>query len=197
MSIRRRRTAEESKTIILEVAAKRLREHGLEGLNITGVAEEAGISHATLIHHFGSSGGMRDALADKMTLALIRDLVEALDAHVPPSELIQNVFDALASGGHAKLLAWRAVEGTGEPHDTSEVAELFKRLLRATHDVLDVETDGQARQIIYLVAIAAIGHGLAGEVLAQLLGMPGEELEHFPSWMNAKLTPAPVDGEPA
>ncbi len=69
MSIRRRRTAEESKTIILEVAAKRLREHGLEGLNITGVAEEAGISHATLIHHFGSSGGMRDALADKMTLA--------------------------------------------------------------------------------------------------------------------------------
>ena len=197
MSNRRRRTAEESKSIILEVAANRLRRHGLEGLNITGVAEEAGISHATLIHHFGSSGGMRDALADKMSLALIRDLVEALDARVPSSELIQNVFDALASGGHAKLLAWRAVEGSGGPADTTEVAELFKRLLTAIREVLDVETDAQARQMIYLVAIAAIGHGLAGEVLAQLLGMPGEELEQFPSWMNAKLTPLPVDGEPA
>ena len=65
------------------MAARRLREHGLEGLNITGVAEEAGISHATLLHHFGSSGGMRDALAEKMTYDLIRDLLAAMDAKVP------------------------------------------------------------------------------------------------------------------
>ena len=51
--------------------------------------------------------------------------------------------------------------------------------------------------MIYLVAIAAIGHGLAGGVLAQLLGMPDDELEQFPDWMNTKLAPAPADGEPA
>ena len=164
-----------------------MREHGIEGLNITGVAEEAGISHATLIHHFGSSGGMRDALADKMTLALIRDLVEAIDARVPPSELIKNVFDALAAGGHAKLLAWRAVEGSGSSNDMSAVTELFDRLLQTTRQVLDVDTDSEVRQMIYLVAIAAIGHGLAGEVLASLLGMPEEELGGFPDWMNARL----------
>lgn len=186
MAVRRRRTAEESRSVILEVAAKRLREHGLEGLNITGVAEEAGISHATLIHHFGSSGGMRDALVDKMTLALIRDLVEALDAHVPPRELIKNVFDALAAGGHAKLIAWRAVEGSGEP-DMSAVAELFERLLRKTREVLDADTETEVRHLIYMVAIAAIGHGLAGEVLASVLGMPSEERDAFPDWMNARL----------
>ena len=81
MTGRRRRTADESRANILDVAAKRLHEYGLEGLNITGVAEEAGISHATLIHHFGSSGGMRDALADKMTADLIQDLMAAFDAH--------------------------------------------------------------------------------------------------------------------
>ena len=75
MNVRRRRTAEESRSLILEVAARRLREYGLDGLNITGVAEEAGISHATLIHHFGSSGGMREALVDKMTLDLMSDLL--------------------------------------------------------------------------------------------------------------------------
>ena len=187
MAVRRRRTAEESRSIILDVASKRLRELGLEGLNITGVADEAGISHATLIHHFGSSGGMRDALADKMTLALVRDLVEALDARVPPNELIRNVFDALAAGGHAKLLAWRAVEGSGNPGEMGAVTELFSRLLQTTRQVLDVDTDAEVRQMIYLVAVAAIGHGLAGGVLASLLGMPEEEIEGFPGWMNARL----------
>lgn len=188
MAVRRRRSAEESRSIILEVAARRLREHGLEGLNITGVAEEAGLSHATLIHHFGSSGGMRDALADKMTLALIRDLVAALDAHVSPDKLIKNVFDALAAGGHAKLIAWRAVEESGEHSEVGAVTELFGRLLQTARQVMDVDTDAEIRQMIYLVAIAAIGHGLAGGVLASLLGMPEEEIAEFPNWMNSRLT---------
>jgi AcrR family transcriptional regulator len=188
LAVRRRRTAIESKALILDVAAERLREHGLEGLNITGVAAEAGISHATLIHHFGSVGGMRDELADKMTLALVRDLVEALDAQVPPETLIGNLFDALAAGGHAKLLAWRAIEGSDKPNDMNAVSELFSRLLRTTREVLGVDTDAQVRQVVYLVAVAAIGHGLAGDVLAGLLGMPDHEREAFPGWMNTKLS---------
>jgi len=188
VAVRRRRTAEESRAIILQVAESRLRKHGLEGLNIKGVAEEAGLSHATLIHHFGSSGGMRDALSEKMSVALVGDLTDALGSHVPPGELIQNVFDALASGGHAKLLAWRAVEGHDTHEDNEVVVALFSRLLAATREVLEVETDAQARQMIYLVAIAAIGHGLAGNMLAQVLGMNEEDVEAFPAWMTGKLT---------
>lgn len=186
-AVRKRRTAEESRTLILDIAAKRLREFGLDGLNITGVSEEAGISHATLIHHFGSSGGMRDALADKMTLELIQDLVAALDARVPADELIRNVFDALAAGGHAKLIAWRAVDGN-QPQDLTAVTELFGRLLTTTREVLHTDTQEELRQIIYLVAIAAIGHGLAGSVLAKVLGMSATEVEQFPHWMNTHLT---------
>jgi AcrR family transcriptional regulator len=187
LTARRRRTAEESRTIILEVAAKRLREQGLEGLNITGVAEEAGISHATLIHHFGSVGGMRDALADKMILALVRDIVDALGSRVPPSELTQHLFDTLSEGGHAKLLAWRAVERESKRGDLAPVAELFSRLLESSREVIDVDNDADLRQMIYLVACTAIGHGLAGNVLAGMLGMPSEELDGFPKWMNARL----------
>ena len=60
---RKRRTAAEAREQVLQVAASRLQRYGLEGLNIVGVAEEVGISHATLIHHFGSSEGMRQALS--------------------------------------------------------------------------------------------------------------------------------------
>lgn len=188
LATRRRRTAEESRTLILDVATRRLREYGLEGLNITGVAKEAGISHATLIHHFGSSGGMRDALADKMTMDLVADLVVAFDAHMPPAELAQRVFTALAEGGHAKLLAWRSIEGDSSFHDVTAVANLFGKLLDTTQKALGAESREQVQMIIYLVALASIGYGMAGSVLADALGMNTQQVEAFPEWMTSHIT---------
>lgn len=165
-----------------------MRAFGLEGLNITGVAEEAGLSHATLIHHFGSSGRMRAELANKMTADLVRDLVAAFDARVPAEELTRNVFDALAAGGHARLLAWRAVEGEGDVRDADEVSDLFARLLETTQSALGLDDQQEVRRVVYLVAIAAIGYGLAGNVLADVLGMTAEEIEQFPAWMTTHIT---------
>jgi len=69
--VRKRRTAEEAKTLILETAAERLRDQGVDGLTVKGVAEQAGMSHATLIHHFGSSEDMRRELEVHMTSKLL------------------------------------------------------------------------------------------------------------------------------
>lgn len=101
MVTRVRRTPEEAKANILEAAERRLREHGLEGLNVTAVAQEAGISHATLLHHFGSVDGMREALADQMFLSLIKDIVDAVGAREPPDKVTQRLFKTLSEGGHA------------------------------------------------------------------------------------------------
>lgn len=185
MPVRKRRTAEESRSLILDTAARRLREHGLEGLNITGVAEEAGISHATLIHHFGSSGGMRSALADKMTMDLLHDLLRAFDARVPTAELTRNVFSALAEGGHARLIAWRAVEGKLDPNENfGELEKAFQKLLQSVQDAVGVDRKEDVQRLVMLVAMAAIGYGLAGEVLARALGMNEEALADFPQWVT-------------
>ncbi len=187
MAGKRRRTADESRNLILETAGARLRKYGLEGLNITGVAEDAGLSHATLIHHFGSSGGMRDALAQKMTLDLVQDLLVALDAKVSPVELSRNVFNTLSEGGHGKLLAWRAVEGAREGHDLAAVRDLFTKLLSSTQKVLEVESREDLQRIILLVATAAVGFGIAGEVLVDLLGMSEETVNSFPGWLTTQV----------
>lgn len=181
---KKRRSADESRAHILEVAARRLREQGLEGLNITGVAEDAGLSHATLIHHFGSSGGMRDALADKMTQELVTDLMDAMNAGVDPGNVAKNVFSALAEGGHAKLLAWRAVEGHDDPSNQLVVRELFDKLLTTTQKVIDIDSREELQRIILLVATAAIGYGIAGEVLTNVMGMDAENVESFPAWVT-------------
>ena len=184
---RKRRTADESRQLILETAARRLKAHGLDGLNIKGVAEDAGLSHATLIHHFGSSGEMREALVDKMTLDLIADLLKAMDANQAPAELSGRVFEALAEDGHAKLLAWRAVEGSGKVADVEGATQLFGQLIERAQVALGVETEEAMRLSIFLVATAAIGFGLAGNMLAEVLNMSETEVAAFPQWVTDQL----------
>ena len=77
-SKRVRRSPEAARQLILSTAADRLANMGLTGLNISGVAEAAGMSHATVIHHFGSTTAMRQALLSYMTTALLTDVREAL-----------------------------------------------------------------------------------------------------------------------
>ena len=186
-SVKRRRSADEARAHILQVAASRLREHGVEGLNIKGVAEAAGISHATLIHHFGSSAGMREALAQSMTAELLQDLVVALESNVSPESLTKDVFVALAEGGHAMLLAWRAVEAPEKAELSEAVTDLFDQLLGSAQGALEIDSRADLQRVIMLVATSAIGYGIAGGVLAQVLGMDPDTVESFPAWMTERI----------
>ncbi len=176
--MRKRRTADESKQLILNTAERRLREMGLMGLNIVGVAKDAGMSHATLIHHFGSTEGMRSALADHMTRHLIEDVMRALDQDVPPKQLFEDLFRTLSSGGHAKLLAWLAVEdGTSTAH----APEIFDDLIQACADRFEHFEVDQVRNMVFMVAATAIGANIANAMPA-LIGMNRASIEAFPTW---------------
>jgi AcrR family transcriptional regulator len=182
---RKRRTAEEAKALVLDTAARRLQEFGLEGLNIVGLAEEAGMSHATLIHHFGSSGGMRRALVERMTERLVRDAVATLANNQGLEGLFRELFSVFSTGGHAKLLAWLAIEeGSREP--TSESMQtLFTGLVTACAEQLPDGNVDVARNIITLVVSAAIGLGVAGTELSSLVGLDDAAQEDFPRWLAA------------
>lgn len=184
---KKRRTAEESRSIILEAAAERLKRSGLEGLNITGVAEQAGLSHATLIHHFGSSGGMREALAAKMTVDLVDDLVAAFAANVPVEDMTRNVFKALTEGGHARLIAWRSVEGSSD-QNMEQLAPQFKKLVESAGQNMPEGDDSELRYLIMLVSVAAIGFGLAGQNMATLLNMNEADAAQFPDWLVQRVS---------
>lgn len=200
-----RRTPDQARELVLTVAAKRLAEHGIAGLNITDVAKEAGISHANLLHHFGSASGMQRALVAAMDTALLQDILEALQAPATPSDaegLCRRLFAALARDGHGKLLAWAAV--TDHERDVSEEpAELFDavvRTLAARRGAADDLTE--ARYVVLLVATAAIGSVIT-PTLAGILGMSGEQSERFPDWLagligrtHPGITDRAVDADP-
>ena len=183
---RLRRTPDEAKALIMDVAAERLRRLGLDGLNISGVAEAAGISHATVIHHFGSTGAMREALLRKMTADLLSDVMEALQYQQSPDKVLGRLFGTLSRDGHGKLLAWLALDSQLAGFDaTTSTGDLFKNIIDSIASEGGNRTD--AKYQVYLVAIAALGLGICGEVLAKLVGLSENEAGQFPSWLAEHL----------
>jgi len=91
---------------------------GPDAVTLAAVGKMVGVSHANVIHHFGSAAGLRAALMASM----VRDLTLALDdavAHVrsdeaAPRKLVDIVFDAFEKGGAGALAAWIALQ-----HDDS------------------------------------------------------------------------------
>ena len=181
---RRRRTPSESKRLVLDAARRRLEEHGLDGLGIVEVAREAGMSHATLLHHFGSAEGMRLALIDSMASRLIRDVVKSIRADDPADVIFEKLFATFTKTNHANLIAWRALN-TSMRVEFGESFELFEELI----DVCAQPSGDreEARKIVMLVAATSIGFGVSGEVLKKALRMSEEEVERFPSWLSRRV----------
>jgi AcrR family transcriptional regulator len=167
---RLRRTPDEARDAILAAARERLLKHGLDGLKIADIARDIGMSHATLIHHFGSTAGMRRALVDRMANSLLTEFLGVFE-RVPPSptrrsEVLGRLFRALADERHVQLFAWLALEAA-DGADSEGVAwagaPLFDRLfdrIAAQEDATGHDRDA-ARFGVLLAVTSAIGFGIA------------------------------------
>ena len=107
-----RRSAEESRRVILDAAAKRLAEQGPEGIRLQDIARDVGISHPAILHHFESRAGLVNALVDRTTSQLKEKLLGVLEGEEDSKiesqmpSLVNNTFEALSDQGTAKLLSW-------------------------------------------------------------------------------------------
>lgn len=181
---RKRRTADEAKALLLQTAADRLREHGMDGLTVKGVAEEAGMSHATLIHHFGSSDGMRRALEVHLTARLLADITSALKQDVPAESLCADLFETLSADGHTRLLAWLAVDDSlGQLDHTGGIQDMFGELIRSVASRLAHDDETTAKNLVMLIASTAIGLGITRDSMPNLIGMSDAERDRFPEWL--------------
>ena len=180
-----RRSPEEAKALILGVAAERLAKMGLDGLNISGVAKAAGMSHATVIHHFGSTAAMREALLAEMTRELLADVISALDHHESTELVLDRLFKTLSQDGHGKLLAWLSLEAPVAFRPEGGTVGLFSNII----DTIAEESGDRshAKHLVYLVAVAAMGLSICGDSLAQLVDLDKEERQTFPGWLAAHI----------
>ncbi len=188
-----RRSPIEAREAILAAARARLLRYGLEGLKITDVAREAGMSHATLLHHFGSTDEMRRALVERMANALLAEFIGLLDAGAPDAsrlgELFTRLFTGLSDNRHAQLFAWFALTALDRPDELANAAVETRPLVAALLEQMarrgpEFEHAPQLpRYIALLVVTSAIGLGVAGPWLKRVQLLTGKnEVGDFAQW---------------
>ncbi|MEM8769895.1 MAG: hypothetical protein AAGE43_20860, partial [Pseudomonadota bacterium] len=123
------------------------------------------------------------ALVERMSERFINDALAAFDNQGDVDAVVRALFKAFAEGGHAKLLAWRAVEDNPQLESTPDRRERFEALLRASARQAPEPDLEEARNVSTLVIAAAIGLGVGGEPLLALTGMSEAQRDAFPDWL--------------
>ncbi len=124
-----------------------------------------------------------------MTARLLSDVVAALQKDVSPEDLCRDLFATLSRDGHARLLAWMAVDGKLEGNEPSpEIKGLFKTVIDSVATKMADNDPATARYVVMLVASTAIGLSISGSVLPELLGMSEGEESVFPQWLADTVT---------
>ncbi len=142
---RTRRTAEKARTAILDAAERRLVAAGPAAIRLQEVAADVGVSHPTVLHHFGSREGLLKAVVARALDSLHAGLLSAVRApregsdHV--AELLDSVFETLVSDGHARAFLWLALSGYGPSLEELRV----RSVAEAVHDVRRGQRKGKKR----------------------------------------------------
>ena len=114
--VRRRRTADVARDEILNAAQKLLSQGGPDAIRLQDIAHDVGISHPTILHHFGSRDGLIEALDVRAIHALTDDVARILKSDEEPQtgELVERVAETMDQQGLARLIALWAMRDAEE-----------------------------------------------------------------------------------
>lgn len=182
MSIRKdkpariRRTPEESRANILSAAETLLTDQGPQTLRLADVAKEAGVANATVLHHFGTIDGVHTALMERMIAELVEKIMAielSEDTEASRVVALATLFEAFGQKRAAKLAAW--LELTHQAGRLSNVRQAVHDITRTKFQHLNESVPVDVLEDVILVSITvALGVGLFGPALSDMLGKPTE-----------------------
>jgi AcrR family transcriptional regulator len=193
---RKRLSPTEAREAAIEAARALLVESGPSAVTLKAVSGRVGRTHANLLHHFGSAGGLHTALITRMAA----DIVSTIRAAVlrvragdqDPRDVVEMTFDAFGKGGAGALVSWMILSGDTDALDP---------ILAAIHDLVDELAEGDLpgekpiqEQTLTLV-LMALGDALMGAPMARALGLPRDKarelaLDALLASKDARATPS-------
>ena len=187
---RRKRSPDEAREEALIAARELLLTGGPKAVTLSNVGKAVGMTHANVIHHFGSASDLQLALMGSMIADLAAALEDAV-AHVRSDEasaraLVDIVFDAFANGGAGMLAAWIALSQDLGRLET--VQDPVQNLVEAILEKIRAQDEAARRRItsaVLLIALVAFGDSVIGPPLRQMLGRDDEAARR----VTARLLP--------
>jgi AcrR family transcriptional regulator len=190
-----RRTSGEARRVILDAAEEAMRRSGPGGLRLQEVAERAGVSHPTILHHFESRDGLVRALnrrtVEEMGAVLRAQLESPAAADGGP---VGAAFAAYRSG-FAQRIIWVLQSGEATP-DPAPGLTLFDDMIDQLHALrAQFAAPGHAPDrsdsaaIVHLVTIAAFGDAMIGPLLRRAASAADEAgaRARFETWLSALI----------
>ena len=178
--------------MILDAAEASMKAGGPAALRLQDVARAAGVSHPTILHHFGSREGLVRALNLRSLEALTAGVIERMREAKSGDEGIRRTFEAYRDG-LAQRTIW--LLQSQEQMPASANVTMFEDIVQGLHairqryalpgHVPDIE---DTRSVVHLTTIAAFGDALIGTRLRSASGA-GEEArrERFIKWFSDLL----------
>ena len=186
-----RRTPEDARAHILDAAEAILAKGGgPAALRLADVAHQAGVSHPTILHHFGSREGLVRAINKRGFEKLTGAATEQMASMRPGNEGVRATFAAYRDG-LAQRTIWLMQSKEMPP---PERPELFERVVESFHQMRrrlaapGVEPDvADTRAVILLTNLVAFGDALMGPRLRNAGTREAEQREAFERWYGELL----------
>ncbi len=192
---RRRRTSEEARAAILDAAERRLVVSGPAGIRLQEVAADVGISHPTVLHHFGSREALVKEVCERRFASIHEDVVRAVLASsggaAEVTGMLDSVMDALETRGHGRVVFWLALEGLLTKneqlrlHDVGLATHALRRKKRKGH-VPPIE---DTLHVVALSSLALLAESVVGKAILRDAGLGDDRAARarFRAWLAALL----------
>jgi AcrR family transcriptional regulator len=196
---RRRLDAEAARERILDATEKRLVVVGPSGIRLQEVAADAGVSHPTVLHHFGNRERLVEAVIARALHAINSSLVEAIQGSSGDEKQLEAMFEnvalALERTGHGRVIMWLALEG----HRIEASDVRLSHVIEATHALRLARrkssrsgrkpTPEDTARTVVLAALALVGGAVLGPTFLENagLGTGARASAAFRSWLARVL----------
>ena len=183
-----RRTPQEARALILDAAEACMAKAGPAGLRLQEVAEVAGVSHPTILHHFES----REGLIRAVHLNSLGQLREVLTAAMTGADAVAATFAAFREGLAQRML-WILQSG---PPPAGSSLPIFEEMIDHLHAIrLRIARPGgivdreDTRAMVHLTVVAAFGDAFIGQRLrrSQTPEADAEGAANFAEWFARLL----------
>lgn len=180
-----RRRPEDAQRLILDAAEASMGADGPAGLRLQDVAKAAGVSHPTILHHFGNREGLVCALNQRA----IDELKAVVIGTMGPGAQGTHATFAAYRNGLAQRLVWLMQSGAAP---TAGGAGAFDAIVdalqaeRVKHAKPGSKPDiADTRMVVHLATVAAFGDALMGPRLRQAYAPKDKDAAaRFETWFQ-------------
>lgn len=192
-----RRDPETARALILDAAEKHLIAAGPAGIRLQDVAADAGVSHPTVLHYFGTREALVRAVCQRVIETIHQNLIAAIaqstGEEAQLAAMLDAVYETLGPTGHGRVLMWLALEGTPVKPTGSSLANVVDATHamvteKASQKGLPLKTRDDTAFAIVLSSLSLLGSPIIGKTLLAEAGLSDEDAEaRFRSWLARLL----------